>query len=76
MKPYPRARTKAMKHPVSPDLHNDLRQKPDLVILHTDTNDLKSVSSPKEIANEIISLALYANENDQQIAFGNYFPRR
>ena len=43
-----------MQHPVSPDLHNDLRQKPDLVILHTDTNDLKSVSSPKEIANEII----------------------
>ena len=65
-----------MQHPVSPDLHNDLHQKPDLVILHTDTNDLKSVSSPKEIANEIISLALYANENDQQIAFGNYSPRR
>ena len=42
--PFPGARTKAMKHYVSPDLE----KKPDLVILHTSTNELKSVSSPEE----------------------------
>ena len=50
VKPFPGARTKAMKHYVSPDLEN----KPDLVTVHTGTNDLKSVSSPEEIVNEII----------------------
>ena len=35
----------------------------DLVILYTGINDLKSVSSPEEIANEIISLALSVKEN-------------
>ena len=54
VKPFPRAHNKAMKHYVSPDLE----KKPDLVILHTGTNDLKSDSSPEEIANEITSLAL------------------
>ena len=54
VKPFAGARTKAMKHYVSPDLE----KKPDLVILHTSTNNLKSVSSPKEIVNEIILLSL------------------
>ena len=54
MKPFLRARTKAMKHYVSPDLEKN----PDLVVLHTGTNDLKSVSSPEEITNDIISLTL------------------
>ena len=54
VKPFPRAHNKAMEHYVSPDLEN----KSDLVILHTGTNDLKSDSSPEEIANEITSLAL------------------
>ena len=40
----------------------------DLVVLHTGTNDLKSVSLPEEMANEIISLALSVKGNGQQIA--------
>ena len=70
VKPFPGARTKAMKHYVSPDLE----KKPDLVILHTGTNDLKSVSSPEEIANEITSLALSVKEKGHQIAVSGIFP--
>ena len=64
MKLFPGVRTKAMKHYVSPYLE----KKPDLVILHTATSNLKSVSSPEEIANEIISLALSVKEKGHQIA--------
>ena len=71
VKPFPGARTKAMKHYVSPDLE----KKPDLVILHTGTNDLKSDSSPEEIANEITSLALSVKEKDHQIAVSGILPR-
>ena len=53
-----------MKHYVSHDLEKYL----DLVILHTGTSDIKSVSLPEEIANEIISLALSVKEKDHQIA--------
>ena len=47
VKPFPGTRSKTMKHYVSPDPEKN----PDLVILHTGTNDLKSVSSPEEITN-------------------------
>ena len=65
VKPFPGARTKAMKHYVSPDV----------VILHTGTNDLKSDSSPEEIANEITSLALSVKEKGHQIAVSGILPR-
>ena len=71
VKPFPGGRTKAMKHYVSPDLE----KKPDLVILHTGTNNLKSVSSPEEIANEITSLALSVKEKGHQIAVLGILPR-
>ena len=35
----------------------DLEERPDLIIVHTGTKDLKSVNSPRSIANETISLA-------------------
>ena len=34
-----------------------IARKPDMVILHTGTNDLKSNQNPSDIANEIINLA-------------------
>ena len=71
VKPFPGAHTKAMKHYVSPDLE----KKPGLVILHTGTIDLKSISSPKEIANEIISLALFVKEKGHRIAVLWILPR-
>ena len=71
MKPFPGVRTKALKHHVSLDLEKNLG----LVILHTSTNDLKSVSSFEGIANEIISLALSVKEKGQQIAISGFVPR-
>ena len=47
----------------------------DLVILYTGINDLKSVSSPEEIANEIISLALSVKENGQLITVSGIISR-
>ena len=58
VKPFHGARTKAIKHYVSPDL----------VILNNSTSNLQSVNSPEEIANEIISFALSVKEKSQQIA--------
>ena len=71
VKPFPGAHTKAMKHYVSPDLE----KKTNLVILHIGTNDLKSVTSPEEIASEIIALALSVKKNGQQIAVSGIIPR-
>ena len=68
---FPRARTQAIKHCLSPNLEKI----PDLVIVHTDTNDIKSVSSPEEISNEIIPLALYVIENGHHIAVSGIVPR-
>ena len=70
VKPFSEARTKAMKHYVSPNLEKKI----DLVILHTSTNDLKSVSLPEEITNEIISLALYAKKMASRLQFRGLFP--
>ena len=71
VKPFPGARVKDMKDYVSPDLE----KKPELVILHTGTNDLKSDSSSEEIANEITSLALSVKEKGYQIAVSGILPR-
>ena len=71
VKPFPGARTKAMKHCVS----SDLEKKPDLVILHTGTNDLKSVSSPEGITNEVNSLALSVKEKGHEIGVLEILPR-
>ena len=38
------------------DMHD--YSKPDMISLHSGTNDLKSTKSPEEIANDIIKLAL------------------
>ena len=64
LKPFPGDRAKAMKHYVS----SDSEKNPDLLIVHIVTNDLKSVNSPEEIANEIISLPLSVKRKGHQIA--------
>ena len=63
--PFPGAYTKAMKNCVS----SDLEKKPDLVIVHTGTNDCKSVNSHEEIVNEIISLALFVKKRATRLQF-------
>ena len=70
VEPFSGTRTKAMKHNESPDLE----KKPDLVILHTGTSDLKSVSSPEDISNKIISLALSVKEKGHRLLFRGFFP--
>ena len=53
VKSFPGATTQDMKDYIKPTI----ARKPDMVILHTGTNDLKSNQNPSDIANEIISLA-------------------
>ena len=50
---FPGATTQGMKDYIKPTI----ARKPDMVILHTGTNDLKSNQNPSDIANEIINLA-------------------
>ena len=51
----------------------DLEKTPDLVIVHTDTNNLKSVSSPEEI--EIHLERLFVTEKGQKVAVSEIVPR-
>ena len=69
VKPFPGAHIKAMKYYVS----LDLEKTPDLVIVHTDTNNLKSVSSPEEI--EIHLEILFVKEKGQKVAVSEIVPR-
>ena len=51
-KSFPGATTQDMKDYIKPTIS----RKPDMVILHTGTNDLKSNQNPSDIANEIVNL--------------------
>ena len=48
-----------------------LEKKPDLVIVHTGTNDLKPISLPEEITNEILE-----RKRPPNCRFGNCSMRR
>ena len=48
------AKTKDIKSYVIPTVE----QKPDNIILHTGTNDLKTIDTPEEITMEILNLAM------------------
>ena len=52
VKSFPGATTQDMKDYIKPTI----ARKPDMVILHTGTNDLKSNQNPLDIANKIINL--------------------
>ena len=69
--PFLGAHTKAMKYYVYPDFEKT----PDLVIVYAGSDDLKSVNSPEEIANEGISFSFSMKEKGQQIAFSGIFPK-
>ena len=49
--------------------------KPDLVVVHSGSNDLKPVNSPEKIANEIILLALSVKGKGQQFVVSGIIPR-
>ena len=52
-----------------------IARKPDLVILHTGTNDLKSNQNPSDIANEIINLAKNIKISGMEVSISSLITR-
>ena len=52
-----------------------IARKPDLVILHTGTNDLKSNQNPSDIANEIINLVKNIKISETEVSISSLIPR-
>ena len=52
-----------------------IARKPDMVILHTRTNDLKSNQNPPDIANEIINLAKNIKISGTEVSISSLIPR-
>ena len=50
-------------------------RKPDMVFLHTRTNDLKSHQNPSDIANEIINLAKNIKNSGTEVSISSLIPR-
>ena len=52
-----------------------IARKPDMVILHTGRNDLRSKQNPSDIANEIINLAKNINNSGTEVSISLLIPR-
>ena len=52
-----------------------IARKPDMVILHTGTNDLKSNQNPSDIANEIINLTKDIKISGTEVSLSSLIPR-
>ena len=52
-----------------------ISRKPDMVILHTGTNDLKSNQNPSDIANEIVNLAKNIKNSGTEVSISAFIPR-
>ena len=53
-----------------------IEEKPDFIILHTGTNDLRSNADPEEIANSIVDVAVSCKENGLEVVVSAIWPRR
>ena len=53
-----------------------IEEKPDFIILHTGTNDLRSNDNPEEIANSIVGVAVSCKENGLEVVVSAILPRR
>ena len=53
-----------------------IEEKPDFIILHTGTNDLRSNADPEEIANSIVDVAVFCKENGLEVVVSVILPRR
>ena len=71
VKTFPGATTKCMIDCAKPTM----KHKPDFVILHTGTNDLKSTNSPEEISDEVIRLAINMKTDSNDIAISGILTR-
>ena len=71
VKSFPGATTQDMKDYIKPTIS----RKPDMVILHTGTNDLKSNQKPLDIANEIVNLANNIKNSGTEVSISALIPR-
>ena len=71
VKSFPGATTQDMKDYIKPTI----ARKPDMVILHTGRNDLRSKQNPSDIANEIINLAKNINNSGTEVSISLLIPR-
>ena len=71
VKSFPGATTEDMKDYIKPTI----ARKPDIVILHTGTNDLKSNQDPSDIANKIIIIAKNIKISGTEVSISSLIPR-
>ena len=71
VKSFPGATTQDMKDYIKPTIS----RKPDMVILHTGTNDLKINQNPSDIANEIVNLAKNIKNSGTEVSISALIPR-
>ena len=71
VKSFPLVATQHMKNYIK----STIARKPDMVILYTVTNDLKSNQNPSDIANEIINLAKNVKISGTEVSISSLIPR-
>ena len=71
VKHFSGAKTKEMKSYVIPTVE----QKPDNIILHTGTNDLKNIDTPEEITMGILNLAMTCKTDTNSVFISGIVPR-
>ena len=72
VRPFTGAKVRCMVDHVKPTIRDD---KPDHVILHTGTNDLRSEKNASQIARSITELAMSLKDNDNSVIVSGIVPR-
>ena len=72
VRPFTGAKVSGMVDHVKPTIRDD---KPDHVILHTGTNDLRSEKTANQIARSITEPAMSLRDNDNSVIVSNIIPR-
>ena len=72
VRPFTGAKVSCMVDHVKPTIRDD---KPDHVILHTGTNDLRSEKTANQIARSITEPAMSLRDNDNSVIVSNIIPR-
>ena len=72
VRPFTGAKVSCMVDHVKPAIRDD---KPDHVILHTGTNDLRSEKTANQIARSITEPAMSLRDNDNSVIVSNIIPR-
>ena len=72
VRPFTGAKVSCVVHHVKPTIRDD---KPDHVILHTRTNDLRSEKTASQITRSITELAMSLKDNDNSVIVSGIVPR-